>query len=255
MHARRPPEATVAALSHVVAATEADAPRAVALADAWGLEAAGREAWRAGAGGDVVVWCAPEGLGLRGPAALGAGPVRPTAPVVRPGRDPLLRAVGGAAQVLDATAGWGVDATTLAAVGRNVVMVERHPVMAEILRDAVARWHAAGHPIAARLTLVEGDAREVAPPGRPDAILLDPMYPTTGLGRARKAEGLHLLRALVGDDLDQDGLLAWARGHARRRVVVKRPRLAPPLAGPRPAGALVGRTVRYDLYPIEEAAP
>jgi len=205
----------------------------------------------------VVVWCEATGLALRGTATSRAKPVRPVPPVAaRAGRDPLLRAVGPWRDVLDATAGWGTDAGTLAAAGRDVTLIERHPVLAVLLGDALARWRRDGVGAANRMRLVVADAREHLATAAADVVFLDPMYPeAAGGGRARKAEGLHLLRLLAGDDDDQDALLDLARRAARQRVVVKRPRHAPPLAGRPPNGALVGRTVRYDLYAPEEVDP
>ena len=156
--------------------------------------------------------------------------------------------------MIDATAGWGGDAGVLAAAGRRVTMIERHPVLAALLRDALERWCAEGRPGADRMSLVEGDARSVLTGLRADVVLLDPMYPERGKA-ARKGEDLTLARLVVGDDGDQDELLAAACGAARRRVVVKRPRTAPPLAGRPPTGVLVGRTTRFDLYPPSEARP
>jgi 16S rRNA (guanine1516-N2)-methyltransferase len=240
---------------HVVAAHPDQAAAADRIAERLGLRRLELEAWRAGAGGLVVVRCDADGLALRGPAALGAGPVRPTWPEgPRPGPDPLLRAVGGWTQIVDATAGWGTDAATLAAAGRQVVLLERHPVLAALLRDAIERSRARGHAAAYRLELFEDDARRWLATAATDVVLLDPMYPGAGAG-PRKGEGLHLARQLVGDDLDQAELLAVARRAARRRVVVKRPLRAPPLAGRAPSGSLRGRTVRYDLYAPEEAPP
>jgi 16S rRNA (guanine1516-N2)-methyltransferase len=240
---------------HVVAADPDQAAAADRIAARLGLPRLELEAWRAGAGGRVVVWCDADGLALRGPAALKAGPVRPTWPDrPRRGPDPLLRAVGGWTEVVDATAGWGTDAATLAAAGRRVVLLERHPVLAALLRDAIERSRARGHAAADRLELIEDDARRWLASAATDVVLLDPMYPGVGAG-PRKAEGLHLARQLVGDDLDQAELLAVARRAARRRVVVKRPLRAPPLAGCAPSGSLRGRTVRYDLYAPEEAPP
>lgn len=238
----------------VVAATPADEARARAVADRLGARCLERAAWAAGAGGDVVVWVDDEGLALRGPAAAGADPVRPSPPPAggRGGREPLLRAVGPGADVIDATAGWGGDAGVLAAAGRHVVMIERHPVLALVLADALERWRAARRPAADRLALVVGDARVLLATMRADVVLLDPMYPSRGKA-ARKGEDLVLARRLVGDDADQGDLLAAARAAARRRVVVKRPRGAPVLAGRAPTGAVVGRTTRYDLYPPSEA--
>jgi 16S rRNA (guanine1516-N2)-methyltransferase len=243
------------AAPHVVASDPSQAAAADRIAARLCLPRLELDAWRAGAGGPVVVWCDSEGLALRGPAAAGAGPVRPTWPDrPRRGPDPLLRAVGGWAQVVDATAGWGTDAATLAAAGRQVVLLERHPVLSALLRDAIERGRARGHVAAGRLELIEADARCWLATASTDVVLLDPMYPGVGAG-PRKAEGLHLVRHLVGDDLDQAELLAVARRAARRRVVVKRPSRAPPLAGRAPSGSLRGRTVRYDLYAPEEAPP
>lgn len=201
-----------------------------------------------------MVWVDSEGLALRGPAAAGAAPVRPSPPPVgaRGGREPLLRAVGQSVDVIDATAGWGTDAGVLAAAGRHVVMIERHVVLALLLADGLERWQAARHPAGERLELVVGDARVVLATLRADVVLLDPMYPPRGKA-ARKVEDLVLARRLVGDDADQGELLAAACAAARRRVVVKRPRGAPVLAGRAPSGAIVGRTTRYDIYPPLEA--
>jgi 16S rRNA (guanine1516-N2)-methyltransferase len=57
-----------------------------------------------------------------------------------------------------------------------------------------------------------------------------------------------LLRALLPEPSEDVGLLAAARAAATRRVVVKRPRRAPPLDGVRPSGSLMGTTTRFDLY-------
>jgi 16S rRNA (guanine1516-N2)-methyltransferase len=245
----RPPPAT----PPVVAADASQVAAADEIAGRLGLPRLALEAWRAGGGGRVVVWCDAEGLALRGPAADGAGPVRPAWPErPRRGPDPLLRAVGPWRRIVDATAGWGTDAATLAAAGRQVVLLERHPVLAALLRDAIARGRTRDHPAAARLHLVEADARVWLSTAATDVVVLDPMYPDVGSG-PRKAEGLHLARHLVGDDPDQAELLAVARRAARHRVVVKRPSRAPPLAGRAPSGSLRGRTVRYDLYAPEEA--
>lgn len=255
----------------VVAAEPAFEPAAAAVARRLGLPLLAVDAWRGGAGGPVVLWWDAEGLALRGTAASRARPVRPVRPLTaRAGRDPLLRAVGRWGEVLDATAGLGGDAATLAAAGRQVTLIERNPVLAAVLADALGRWRADGVGAAGRMRLVSGDARDHLAAAAADVVFLDPMYPEPpGGGRARtreraparrraparKAEGPHLLRLLAGDDDDQDELLAVARRAARHRVVVKRPRHAPPLAGRTPNGALPGRTVRYDLYAPEEVDP
>ena len=243
----------------VVAAEPAFERAAAELARRLGLPPLPVAAWRAGRGGPVVLWWDAEGLALRGAAASRARPVRPVAPApARAGRDPLLRAVGRWSGVLDATAGLGGDAGTLAAAGRQVTLVERNPVLAAVLAEALGRWRGDGVEAAERMQLVIADARAHLALVAADVVFLDPMYPEPtggGRARARKAEGPHLLRLLAGDDDDQGELLAVARRAARHRVVVKRPRHAPPLAGRPPNGALLGRTVRYDLYAPEEVDP
>ncbi len=253
------PAAPSAARIAVVAAEAALEPAAGELARRLGVPLLAADAWRAGGGGPVVLWCDTEGLAVRGPAASGARPVRPRPPAsARAGRDPLLRAVGRWTEVLDATAGLGGDAGTLAAAGRQVTLVERSPVLAAVLDDALRRWRAAGVAAAVRMRLVGADSRAFLVTAIADVVFLDPMYPEApggGRSRARKAEAPHLLRLLAGDDGDQAELLSLARRAARHRVVVKRPRHAPPLAGRPPNGSLPGRTVRYDLYAPEEVHP
>lgn len=153
--------------------------------------------------------------------------------------------------VLDATAGLGQDAFALAAGGCCVTMIERHPVVAALLADGLAR--AQRDPelamVAVRLCLIVGDALELMRQStpRPEAVLLDPMYPHQPK-RALPKKELRLFRQLVGDDTDADALLDAALALATRRVAVKRPRHAPPLAGRQPSAVILGKTIRFDLY-------
>ena len=224
-----------------------------------------RDAWEASDPAPVVLWCDAEGLGLRGPPRDAAVRRPPPPPASRPGRDPLVRALGGPPaqlRVVDATAGWGVDAGVLAAAGAHVSMLERSPAMALLLGAAVARWRATAHPAAARLTLHEGDATALlASLPSHDVVYLDPLFPGRE-SRATSAASLRWLRVVAawshgdGGDVDDDRrLLEAARACATRRVVVKRARGDPFLAGVAPSGSLVGRTTRYDLYPGGAAAP
>lgn len=175
----------------------------------------------------------------------------------RHGHDLLGRAIGRRdATVVDATAGLGADAFQLATAGHQVTMVERMPLVALLLEDALerARSGMVGSLAAAaseRLALVSGDARlylrQLPAASAPEVILLDPMYPRRGKA-ALPAKGMALFRRLVGEDDDADELLTVARAVALRRVVVKRPLRAPPLGGMMPSGSLKGSTTRYDLY-------
>ena len=58
---------------------------------------------------------------------------------------------------------------------------------------------------------------------------------------------MHVFHQLIGKDVDADLLLQTAEC-AQKRVVVKRPRIAPFLAGLEPNYTLEGRSNRYDVY-------
>lgn len=175
-------------------------------------------------------------------------------------RLPLARAVGvhqtSRLSVLDATAGLGRDAFVLASLGCKLTLVERVPVVAALLADALAR--AAGDedvaPIVGRMTLIGANAvehlRGLDKLAWPDVIYLDPMYPERVKSALVKKE-MRFLRALAGDNLDAELLLAIARLTAKKRVVVKRPKRAPPLSGGVPSHVIESENTRYDVYVVK----
>lgn len=169
----------------------------------------------------------------------------------------VARAVGvrGALRprVLDATAGLGRDAFVLAALGCEVLMIERQPVIAALLADGLQRALVAGGEvaqIAARMQLIEGDAISLMADWQgpvPQVIHLDPMFPHRDKSALVKKE-MRLFRPLAGDDPDAPQLLAAALALASHRVVVKRPRKAPAIEGPPASARLDGQSSRYDIY-------
>ncbi len=159
-------------------------------------------------------------------------------------RDPLARAVGRRARrVVDATAGFGGDTLLFARMGFHVVAIERSPVAAALLRDALSR---AGYPDLATYERDSCDALWSLQP-RPDVVYLDPMYPRKRHGSALPGKDLQFLRALVGDDDDSEQLFSAAVQIALQRVVVKRPLHAPPLVA-NPTLSFAGKLARYDAY-------
>ncbi len=158
-------------------------------------------------------------------------------------------------RVLDATAGLGRDAFVLASLGCDVTLVERQPIIAALLADGLERARLAGGEVAeitARMTLVSGDAIELLadwPGDIPQVIHLDPMFPQRDKSALVKKE-MRLFKPLAGSDEDAPQLLAAALQLASHRVVVKRPRKAPELAGRPPSSALSGQSSRYDIYGI-----
>jgi len=156
-------------------------------------------------------------------------------------------------RVLDATAGLGRDAFVLASLGCEMCLIERQPLVAALLEDGLARAQGDAEvgPIAAQMRLLSGNAIDLLRRWEgeaPQVIYLDPMFPHRDKSALVKKE-MRLFRPLVGDDLDAPALLEAALALASHRVVVKRPRKAPIIAGPKPGYALEGKSSRYDIYP------
>jgi 16S rRNA (guanine1516-N2)-methyltransferase len=155
--------------------------------------------------------------------------------------------------VIDATAGLGQDAFVLACLGCEVTLIERSPQIAALLTTALE--HGAADPniqqYIAKMRLIIGDAYEIltALPADqyPDVVYLDPMFPQRNKAALVKQE-LRVLKDLVGDDLDADKLLAPALKVAKKRVVVKRPRIAPYLNNIAPQHSYIGKANRFDIY-------
>ena len=175
-------------------------------------------------------------------------------PAGRSLNSPLLKAVGvrkGRPQrprVIDCTAGLGEDSWLLAAHGCTVTSLERQPVVAALLDDALSRALARAPQIAARITLHHTDAAAwlTSNPVEADVVLLDPMFPPGRKTAERKP--LRVLRMLAGDDADAEELFAAALKTGAHRVVVKRPAHAPPLGHRPPAVTHKGRGHRLDVY-------
>lgn len=175
----------------------------------------------------------------------------------------IARAVGVKANVypavLDVTAGLGRDGFVLASLGCPVHWLERSPLVYRLLEDGLARARRrlieAPDPeleaILARLRLERGDGREylahLDESRRPDVIYLDPMFPERHKSADVKKE-MRAFHHLVGRDEDAGELLALALEVVRYRVVVKRPRKAPDLAGPAPSHRIEGKSSRFDVY-------
>ncbi|CAK9886722.1 MAG: Ribosomal RNA small subunit methyltransferase J [Candidatus Erwinia impunctatus] len=159
--------------------------------------------------------------------------------------------------IIDATAGLGRDAFVLAALGCRVRMLERHPVVAALLDDGLQRGYQdseIGGWLRERLSLIHASSfealQQVTEP--PDVVYLDPMYPHRQKSALVKKE-MRLFQMLIGADDDADTLLAPACRLAKKRVVVKRPDYAPPLAGQATLAAIVTKSHRFDIYPVTTA--
>jgi 16S rRNA (guanine1516-N2)-methyltransferase len=154
--------------------------------------------------------------------------------------------------VLDATAGTGTDSFVLAALGCQVQMIERHPIVAALLQDALSRAQQMDevYDITQNMSLHTGSAVEYMKAQDPDSfdvVYLDPMFPHSGKN-AQVKKSMQYFRDMVGKDEDADDLLEPALNAAKYRVVVKRPRKSPYLMDRKPTLSHEGKANRFDIY-------
>ncbi|NOQ81133.1 MAG: 16S rRNA methyltransferase [Methylophaga sp.] len=170
---------------------------------------------------------------------------------------PLAKAIGlkkGATPtIIDATAGFGRDAFVLANLGCQITLIERNPLIATLLENALHRA-ADNHEISdviTRMSVINHDAiaylRKLEPQARPDVIYMDPMYPSRDKSALVKKD-MRLLHQLAGPDTDSEQLLTTARKSALKRVVVKRPKSAPFVGEQKPTTSIESKNTRYDVY-------
>ncbi len=162
----------------------------------------------------------------------------------------LARAVGlhkkRDAHICDATAGIGREGCLLAALGAQITLVERSPIMVALLKDALERceapWREGVHLVAAdsvdflNTTLAEFDV-----------IYLDPMFEVHS-HKAQVKKEMQYLQALMGPQEDGDALFRVALSRNPWRIVVKRPLKAPSLLAQKPDFCLKLKTYRFDVY-------
>lgn len=240
----------------VFAENEADREAAEALANRLNADVArGKdEAERA----DLALWMDADGLSLVGGGLVLRGDFTRMLPRLKPGnlqRELLVRAskikgVDSRLTAIDATAGLGEDALLLAAAGFSVQLYEYDPVIAALLRDALRR--AAAIPelaeVVQRMQLFEEDSLAALSElsSTPDLILLDPMFPARSKSALIKKK-FQLLQKLERPCADEETLVDAAVAAHPRKVVIKRPRKGPYLAGRKPSYSIAGKSVRYDV--------
>ena len=155
--------------------------------------------------------------------------------------------------ILDATAGTATDAFVLAALECEVTMIERHPIVAALLENALERAELIPdvHDITQHMRLVKGSSLDYLTQCAEDAfdiVYLDPMFPHSGKQAAQVKKSMQFFRDMVGKDEDADALLAPALKAAKYRVVVKRPRKSPYLNNQTPTLSQEGKANRFDIY-------
>ena len=158
--------------------------------------------------------------------------------------------------VLDLTAGMGGDSFVLATLGANMTMLERNPIVHALLKDALNRAKLKDddelQKILAHMTLLKQNALDyltaLDEPNYPDVIYFDPMFPSRNKSAQVKKE-MQFFHDIVGNDDDAESILLLALEKSKKRIVVKRPRLAEKLTNKRQtAFEITGKSTRYDVY-------
>ncbi len=159
-------------------------------------------------------------------------------------------------QVLDLTAGMGADAFVLATLGCQVTMIERNLIVHALLRDALDRANLNTdndlQNILKKITLINDNATayldNLSNMFLPDVIYLDPMFPQKTKSAQVKKE-MQFFHDIVGSDLDSETLFLQALSKAKKRIVVKRPRLAEVISNKVKVDFVIsGKSTRYDVY-------
>jgi 16S rRNA (guanine1516-N2)-methyltransferase len=156
------------------------------------------------------------------------------------------------ARILDLTAGLGSDGFILAQLGFSITLLERSPIIAMLLHDALQRALKHQHYSNNTIQLIHTDAavylkQIITTQEFPDIIYLDPMYPHSKKSALAKKE-MCFLREIVGNDTDAENLLPLALAGTKQRVVVKRPGFAAFLADLKPHHSIFGKQHRFDIY-------
>jgi len=159
--------------------------------------------------------------------------------------------------VLDATAGLAKDAYVLACLGCSLTLVERSPIVAELIHDAIERAIEDEHfqtIMQKGFSLITQSSIEYLTQFAnhkdaiyPDVIYLDPMYPDKKKSASVK-KNMQILQTLLDKDEDTQVLLNIALKVASKRVVVKRPKGAENLTEISPTYTVESKKTRYDVY-------
>jgi 16S rRNA (guanine1516-N2)-methyltransferase len=158
-------------------------------------------------------------------------------------------------RILDGTCGFAQDAMVMAIQGCEVLALERSPVAVELCADGLRRAQADAdfwskvkgslhiHAVDTELWLAKNSVSDL------DVCYLDPMFALQK--SALSSKGMQILQALDSHDAGSERALIQsaiaAFGHKKARVVVKRPRKAPPLHE-NVHHSIVGSVIRYDVY-------
>ena len=154
--------------------------------------------------------------------------------------------------ILDATGGWGGDALLMCAQGYTVTVIERNPIMALLLEDAMLRLSKTSWVIENQIVspkVINTDANDYFENNnvRHDCVYLDPMFPPKRKKSAAVNKNMQLLQWLIGEDVDAHRLANKVIASNCSRLVVKRPNYAKSLLN-EPSVQFSSKLVHYDVY-------
>lgn len=161
--------------------------------------------------------------------------------------------------VIDATGGWGGDALLMCTQGYQVTILERNPVMALLLSDAMQRlgqtsWAQDNEVRVPKVIEVNAVDYFNSKSALDESIVencvyLDPMFPPKKKKKAAVNKQMQLLQWMVGEDVDATELVTSSLNAGAQRVAVKRPDYAKPLYR-KPSIQFSSKLVHYDVYLI-----
>ncbi len=162
--------------------------------------------------------------------------------------------------IIDATAGLAKDAYVLACLGCSMTLIERSPVISELINDAINRAEqdehfrtilANGFKVVTQSSIDYLKQLKLSSDNLiPDVVYLDPMFPERKKSAAVK-KNMQILQKLLGQDNDIQELFNIALQTAKKRVVVKRPKGAPLISEKKPDYTVDTKKMRYDVYIIK----
>ncbi len=158
----------------------------------------------------------------------------------------LLQAIGKKSKhVTDLTAGFGIDAMTLAASGKKVSCLERSAPIALLLFDGLQRFsYLSDNNI--HLSFVDSSDWLTQCEVKLDTIYIDTMF-VSKAKTAKSSKSMQVLRSVAGNDTDAEYLVQKALKSTAKRIVIKHHDRGP-IFGVKPDLQYFGKTVRFDVY-------
>ena len=164
----------------------------------------------------------------------------------------LIKALGKLSDnsvIYDLTAGLGRDALILALKGYRVVMLEKQPMLQQMLENALKQLKNSEYKdIASRLELVKGDSKfylKELPKKEGQVFYFDPMFPKRSKS-AKVKKDLQILQKICTIDDDIEELLNMAK--QKGKTILKRPKTAFVLDKIKPHHIIAGSKVNFLVF-------